>query len=210
MNPFESDMKKSEFFLEGESEQQSLDSINRRIESMTTKKKVFTLPKTLLLAASFITLLAVSFFLFRNNSSSLQSIAESHFDHYPNYVELQVRGDENSSNLKEAYLSYDKKEYSLAIKSYNSVKEELKPKDVFYLSIALLGEAKWQDANQKLESVSGQLDEQYFDAYYFYHSLSLVGSGDKALAIAELDKLTNARSPFYKKALILRDKLLRN
>ena len=203
MNPFESDIEKSEFFLDDQNEEKSLAKIRQRIADANAPapKSVFFSNKIFFIAASLALIVAISFFLLRSDTPvDMEQLANEYFQHYPNFQNLNLRGHDYLVNLEAAYEAYDQGRYQSATEIFNAHKSTLDDVDNFYYSISLIGIHDYKKASAVLSNLQSLESGEYKFAYSFYNGLAILAQGDSGQAIAIFEKLANGDSQFSSRA----------
>lgn len=171
------------------------------------KGKIVPLKKWLAIAASFLVLISVSFFIWKNSGANSEKIFAQYFDLYPDVVTEVKRGDENAeTELVEAMDFYEKKEFEKAIRIFSKYSDEVQVQ--LYIAISELGKGNADSCLNilnKIEKESGS--KKISDGIIWYKALAYLKKGDTEKAKNVLMEISG--SEHYKKtdAMLILKKL---
>lgn len=208
-DPFDQYSPSSRYLLDGESEDTSLERIDKRIAAIVQEGKQ---PRSghlsrivLLLAAAAVALVLIINHPWSGGQHS--QLAESYFSPYPNYALIQIRGDDAGSMAlrQDAYAAYDSGDYLEAIRAFSTLEDDATELDRFYQAQALQATGQWEAALSILGRIS--LAEEYLAALRWHTALSRVATGDIDIARSLLIPLMTERTEFSSDARTLLDAL---
>lgn len=139
----------------------------------------------LLVAASFAMLLSVgSYFMFKDSGLTNQELFATNFEPYRNVMHPVVRGEENLTQIEEAFVFYENGDFSKFIKIIESA--NYKDTDYnFYLANAYLANENVEKAKLILEDYLHNNDAKFFTKAHWYLGLIY-------LKLADTQKAKNA------------------
>ena len=200
--PFEKYNTKPDYFLKGESEPESLERIDARIQGMRRGNPKVPLLRWFMIGAAAI------FLAFLVNDVFFQptegTMAAKYFEPMPNYVTSVQRG--TVQQEKELYANYDKGNYAEFIAGLKDA-GEANAVDSFYLAVSYCGLEQWQEADRVLSQLQGSIPQEYRPAYGWYRSLALLGMDRVEDATVELESVARGRSVYAGEAAELLDAL---
>lgn len=161
--------------------------LKERLKKLDNKPVVKT--RWYLYAATITIFIAIGFFFF-NAQPNYEEVYATHFETYPNMVNLTNRSDNSQNELaKEAFEFYDTRQFSKAAVAFEEVYKE-HPLDYihFYYGVSLMADGNVQKGIEVLENHPWQENNSRFvNATHWYIGLGYV----------KLEKISDAR--FYLK-----------
>ena len=158
-------------------------------------------------AVAAILIMAALVFVFIPKKMNEQELFAENFTPYPNVIMPTVRGEQqpDTSLLSIAYHAYDRNEFDIAIKSFESVRE--KDATVFlYLGNCYLAINNPETAKIYFEKAIETSDVFYEQATWFL-ALTYLKQNDIRNARIQLEKLISGQSSYIRKAKHLLDNL---
>jgi tetratricopeptide (TPR) repeat protein len=192
-NPFNEYTRPSEYHLSKDDERQRVDSVAKRIASITRPRNKSRRIWYLSLAASVLLVSAFWFF----SQPDPEQLAQSFFKPYQNYGAQQLRGERPADQLINFYKAYDAGQYVQAIGTYLESTETKRPLDKFYYAIALIGLADYSAGMEMLSSLEGQLPAEHLESLRFYTGLAWVGMGQMEKAQIIFNEIIKQPTSYY-------------
>ena len=198
---------KSQVKAQLQAEEAQIHNTSARGEPGNAKRRPPRIPQQALAAAVAVLIAIVGGSVWWFQQSSPGSVAAKHFEPYPNHITQHYRGaNENDKNpvLIKAMNSYSAKEYEQAMGHLESLINQRGGSALthFYLANSYLAEKQTKEAIEHFEKAEDKgLPEDFQLPNQWFKALAHLQSGEKAKARKMLNRLQQAPSDFYQKAV---------